>query len=72
MILYRVPLKRRESVAARDALAKTLYNRTFDFIVMTINKSIPFDHEFINSNYIGVLDVAGFGSFLQRKLNIYK
>lgn len=66
-----MPLKSRECLAARDALAKSLYNKIFDLIVSKINKSIPFQtttltNQFTsnktNTKYIGVLDIAGFGT----------
>ncbi|VDM56347.1 unnamed protein product [Angiostrongylus costaricensis] len=55
-----VPLKSHESAAGRDALAKALYSRLFDWLVIRINKSIPFEESI---NYIGVLDIAGFEFF---------
>uniref|UniRef100_A0A914QVM1 Myosin motor domain-containing protein n=1 Tax=Panagrolaimus davidi TaxID=227884 RepID=A0A914QVM1_9BILA len=55
--IIRVPLKPREASNARDALAKSIYNRIFDTVVLSINKSIPFTD---SVNYIGVLDIAGF------------
>ncbi|KAK0416370.1 hypothetical protein QR680_012444 [Steinernema hermaphroditum] len=55
-----VPLKIHEATAARDALAKAIYNRLFDFVVASINKSIPFGD---SQSYIGVLDIAGFEFF---------
>lgn len=55
-----VPLKVHEANSARDALAKSLYSRLFDYIVMKINESIPFKS---SSYYIGVLDIAGFEYF---------
>jgi len=55
-----VPLKVHEASNARDALAKSLYSRLFDYIVMRINKSIPFQS---SNYYIGVLDIAGFEYF---------
>ncbi|CAJ0570603.1 unnamed protein product, partial [Mesorhabditis spiculigera] len=58
--LILVPLKPAEASAARDALAKAIYSRLFDWIVATINKSIPFTN---SHNYIGVLDIAGFEYF---------
>ena len=54
----RVPLKTHEAHSARDALAKGIYSRLFDYIVSVINQSIPFSS---SSYYIGVLDIAGFG-----------
>lgn len=57
-MFFRVPLKIYEANNARDALAKALYSRLFDYIVTLINQSIPFQ---ASSYYIGVLDIAGFG-----------
>ncbi|XP_063377350.1 myosin heavy chain 95F [Cydia fagiglandana] len=55
-----VPLKTYEAVSARDALAKAVYSRLFDYIVHRINASIPFQ---ASAYYIGVLDIAGFEYF---------
>ncbi|CAF1462018.1 unnamed protein product [Adineta ricciae] len=55
-----VPLKVHEAQNARDALAKAIYVRLFDQIVMFVNKSIPFSS---SSSYIGILDIAGFEYF---------
>ncbi|KAL8092923.1 myosin-6-like [Apium graveolens] len=49
------------AVTSRDALAKVVYSRLFDWLVDKINSSIGQDHE---SKYlIGVLDIYGFESF---------
>ncbi|EGT39017.1 hypothetical protein CAEBREN_03457 [Caenorhabditis brenneri] len=58
--LIRVPLKSHEAAAGRDALAKAIYSKLFDWLVAQINKSIPFEK---STGYIGVLDVAGFEYF---------
>ncbi|XP_077539631.1 myosin heavy chain 95F jaguar [Haemaphysalis longicornis] len=58
--IYMVPLKAYEANNARDALAKAVYSKLFDFIVRRINQSIPFSS---SSHYIGVLDIAGFEYF---------
>ncbi|XP_066994103.2 myosin heavy chain 95F [Anabrus simplex] len=55
-----VPLKIYEANSARDALAKAVYSKLFDYIICRINKSIPFK---ASSYYIGVLDIAGFEYF---------
>ncbi|GFS27455.1 unconventional myosin-VI-like [Elysia marginata] len=56
----KVPLKCTEAANARDALAKAVYSRMFDYIVDMVNKAIPFGD---SANYIGVLDIAGFEYF---------
>lgn len=43
---------------ARDALAKAVYSRLFDHVVTRVNQCFPFDS---SANFIGVLDIAGFG-----------
>ncbi|KAI1728643.1 myosin head (motor domain) domain-containing protein [Ditylenchus destructor] len=60
--LIMVPLKSHEAIAARDALAKAIYSRLFDYIVASINKSIPFGSS-DGLGFIGVLDIAGFEFF---------
>lgn len=57
--MFRVPLKIHEANAARDALSKAIYSRLFDNVVASINQCIPFSD---SVNYIGVLDIAGFGN----------
>ena len=52
-------LSARNALHARDALAKALYARLFDFICKTINGSIDRGGDF----YIGILDIAGFEYF---------
>ncbi|CAG9794987.1 unnamed protein product [Diatraea saccharalis] len=59
-LIHRVPLKTHEASSARDALAKAVYSRLFDYIVHRINSSIPFQ---ASAYYIGVLDIAGFEYF---------
>ncbi|CAI2322616.1 unnamed protein product [Caenorhabditis sp. 36 PRJEB53466] len=58
--LIRVPLKVHEASAGRDALAKGIYSKLFDWLVARVNQSIPFE---TSSGFIGVLDVAGFEFF---------
>lgn len=59
--VYMVQLNVQQAQAARDALAKAIYSKLFDYIVTRIvNKSIPFES---SAFYIGVLDVAGFEYF---------
>lgn len=55
-----VPLKVSEAQSARDALAKAIYGRLFDYIVTRVNQALPFAS---SKSYIGVLDIAGFEYF---------
>ena len=68
MYYCRVPLKVHEASGARDALAKAMYSKLFDYIVHKINQSIPFSS---SSYYIGVLDIAGFGKFFLSKQQLF-
>ena len=45
---------------ARDALAKGIYSRMFDWIVATTNKSMEYKG---SGNTIGILDIYGFEIF---------
>ncbi|KAI9515862.1 Unconventional myosin-VI [Dissostichus eleginoides] len=56
----RVPLKVEQANNARDALAKAVYSRLFDHVVKRVNECFPFK---TSSNFIGVLDIAGFEYF---------
>ncbi|XP_050382185.1 myosin-17-like isoform X1 [Argentina anserina] len=49
------------ALASRDALAKTVYSRLFDWLVEKINISIGQDPN--SKSLIGVLDIYGFESF---------
>jgi myosin-5 len=55
------PLDPDSAALSRDALAKTVYSRLFDWIVDKINNSIGQDPD--ATNIIGVLDIYGFESF---------
>lgn len=59
----RVPLKVEQANNARDALAKAVYSRLFDHVVTRVNQCFPFDS---SANFIGVLDIAGFGWYQTR------
>jgi len=50
----------KEAYFGRDALAKAIYSKLFDWIVRRVNKCFPFDR---SENFIGVLDIAGFEYF---------
>ncbi|OQR82606.1 myosin-like protein [Achlya hypogyna] len=49
------------AVYARDAIAKSVYGRLFDWIIQQVNKSLGQDPAPLP--YIGVLDIFGFESF---------
>ena len=54
-------MKTGEASSARDALAKAVYAKLFDYIVKRVNKALPFQS---SRNFIGVLDIAGFGMYI--------
>uniref|UniRef100_A0A672I4D5 Unconventional myosin-VI n=1 Tax=Salarias fasciatus TaxID=181472 RepID=A0A672I4D5_SALFA len=58
--VIKVPLKVEQANNARDALAKAVYSRLFDHVVKRVNQCFPFQ---TSSNFIGVLDIAGFEYF---------
>ncbi|KAJ8288635.1 hypothetical protein COCON_G00012940 [Conger conger] len=58
--VIKVPLKVEQANNARDALAKAVYSRLFDHVVTRVNQCFPFQ---TSSNFIGVLDIAGFEYF---------
>jgi myosin-5 len=55
------PISFDAAVNTRDSFAKTLYSRTFDWLVECINKSIGQDSN--PASVIGVLDIYGFEEF---------
>ncbi|XP_078159756.1 myosin-12-like isoform X2 [Carex rostrata] len=61
------PLDPENAALNRDALAKTMYSRLFDWLVDKINNSIGQDPD--AKNIIGVLDIYGFESF---KINSFE
>ncbi|XP_024988349.1 myosin-12-like isoform X1 [Cynara cardunculus var. scolymus] len=61
------PLDPASAALSRDALAKTVYSRLFDWIVDKINNSIGQDPN--AKSIIGVLDIYGFESF---KINSFE
>jgi hypothetical protein len=57
---YKVPLNYVQAVASRDALAKTVYDRVFDWLVTRVNKAM---YKAADGLVIGVLDIFGFEIF---------
>ncbi|KAJ2671677.1 class II myosin [Coemansia sp. RSA 1085] len=61
--VYDVPLNIAQAQSARDGLAKAIYDRLFDWIVMRVNQAMQ---QRSQSQYIiGVLDIYGFEIFDQ-------
>lgn len=55
-----------QAIAARDAMAKCLYETLFDWIVLQVNHSLLSKKDSsadYNGNSIGVLDIFGFEDF---------
>lgn len=65
---YQVPLNAHQAEATRDALAKELYSRMFDFIVWSVNNALSELSSQVKNQpdkplSIGVLDIYGFEIF---------
>ena len=64
-----IPLTPEDARAAKDALAKDIYGRLFDWLVQRVNLSIDIGNTTANNkggtpiNFIGVLDIFGFEIF---------
>ncbi|CAL5437955.1 unnamed protein product [Camellia sinensis] len=58
------------ALGSRDALAKTVYSRLFDWLVEKINISIGQDPN--SKSIIGVLDIYGFESFKHNSFHVFK
>ncbi|KAJ2162440.1 class II myosin [Coemansia sp. RSA 552] len=61
--VYDVPLNIAQANSARDGLAKAIYTRLFDWIVLRVNKAMQARSE--GMYIIGVLDIYGFEIFEQ-------
>lgn len=64
--VYEVPMNPAQAAAARDALAKALYNNLFEWIVSRVNTALQAKKSDL---IIGVLDIYGFEIFQVRKLS---
>ena len=60
-------MKPSEAQNARDALAKAVYSKLFDYVVSRVNQALPFAS---SKSFIGVLDIAGFGKSIQINIKI--
>lgn len=64
MSTYNVPQNVEQATSARDALAKTIYSRMFDWVVMKVNEALQKQGGSADmGNMIGVLDIFGFEIF---------
>jgi len=64
MSTYNVPQNVEQASSARDALAKTIYSRMFDWIVTKVNEALQKNGGTSDdNNMIGVLDIFGFEIF---------
>jgi myosin-5 len=52
-----------KSTDARDALAKAIYNKIFDWLVKKVNESLYVGDSARSDNFIGLLDIFGFEIF---------
>ncbi|KAL6066179.1 Myosin-1 [Balamuthia mandrillaris] len=57
---YAVPLNRMQALTSRDAVAKALYDRIFDWLIAKVNKALTTGNSAVS---IGVLDIYGFEVF---------
>ena len=63
---YEVPMNPTQASASRDAIAKTIYSRLFDYLVQRVNDALvdAGDMTGVDDTYtIGVLDIYGFEIF---------
>lgn len=65
---YAVPLNRMQALATRDALAKSMYDRLFDWLIAKVNAALLTGKARCS---IGVLDIYGFEVFDVRHTFIY-
>lgn len=62
--VYEVPMNKNQATAARDALAKSLYDHLFDWIVGRVNVAMKATSQ--SDIIIGILDIYGFEIFQVR------
>ncbi|KAK3275179.1 hypothetical protein CYMTET_16678 [Cymbomonas tetramitiformis] len=64
---YSIPLTPHQASVARDALAKSIYTRIFDYLVKKVSTSMEAPEDKVQ-RHIGVLDIFGFESFEKNSL----
>ncbi|NWT72146.1 MYO19 protein, partial [Prunella himalayana] len=65
--VFRKPCSRAECETRRDCLAKVIYARLFEWLVLVINENIYTDPS-VWTSFIGLLDVYGFEAFPENNL----
>ncbi|XP_061224777.1 unconventional myosin-XIX isoform X2 [Neopsephotus bourkii] len=65
--VFKKPCSRTECETRRDCLAKVIYAKLFEWLVLVINESIYADSS-TWTNFIGLLDVYGFEAFPENNL----
>ncbi|NWH60688.1 MYO19 protein, partial [Geococcyx californianus] len=65
--VFKKPCSRAECETRRDCLAKVIYAKLFEWLVLVINESIYADPS-MWTNFIGLLDVYGFEAFPENNL----
>ncbi|XP_027607435.2 unconventional myosin-XIX isoform X2 [Pipra filicauda] len=65
--VFKKPCSRAECETRRDCLAKVIYARLFEWLVLVINESIYADPS-VWTSFIGLLDVYGFEAFPENNL----
>ncbi|KFO90259.1 Unconventional myosin-XIX, partial [Buceros rhinoceros silvestris] len=65
--VFKKPCSRAECETRRDCLAKVIYAKLFDWLVLVINESIYADPS-VWTSFIGLLDVYGFEAFPENNL----
>jgi len=59
---YNVPQNAEQAIGAKDALAREIYSRMFDWIVAKVNEALQ-RYQLPFQNVIGILDIYGFEIF---------
>ncbi|NWT13846.1 MYO19 protein, partial [Vireo altiloquus] len=65
--VFKKPCSRAECETRRDCLAKIIYARLFEWLVLVINENIYIDPS-VWTSFIGLLDVYGFEAFPENNL----
>ncbi|NXO67414.1 MYO19 protein, partial [Phainopepla nitens] len=65
--VFKKPCSRAECETRRDCLAKVIYARLFEWLVLVINENIYIDPS-VWTSFIGLLDVYGFEAFPENNL----